>query len=92
MRTKIKCLMILVLASLVFAGCCTMHSKTAQWEYKTVKFPFEVSSNMSKSEFQDYEDQLNQLGKEGWKLVTVNVQTSSGTSLESYYVFERPRH
>jgi hypothetical protein len=55
--------------------------KTAQWEYKTLRL---VSGQG------DCDAQLNQAGKEGWKLLTVvpegpNVGTSD-------YTFERPKH
>jgi hypothetical protein len=81
MKTKIKYLLILVLASFVFAGCCTTHGrKTTQWEYKTVKLlPYS----------QDFEASLNETGKAGWKLLTA--VAGVGDSGYVYYTFERPK-
>jgi len=79
MKTKIKYLLVLVLASFVFAGCCTMH-KTAQWEYKTTTlYPTGPSA----------ESEINKLGKDGWQLVAV-VDANSGSN--AIYYFKRPKH
>ncbi|HEY1718279.1 MAG TPA: DUF4177 domain-containing protein [Verrucomicrobiae bacterium] len=77
MKTKIKYLLVLVLASFVFAGCCTMH-KSAQWEYKTVA----LSSQGSDAE-------LNSLGKDGWQLVSVTLESNDQ---RAFYYFKRPKH
>jgi ABC-type oligopeptide transport system substrate-binding subunit len=77
MKTKIKYLLVLVLASFVFAGCCTMHSKTKQMEYKVVF-----------TDFRDAENQLNKLGNDGWKLFN----TIPGSNDSVTYIFERPKH
>jgi hypothetical protein len=80
MKTKIKYLLILVLASFVFAGCCTMH-KTTEWEYKTVRI---LTTDT------DLQAQLNNAGKDGWKLLTI--QTEEPNPGYSEYIFERPIH
>jgi outer membrane biogenesis lipoprotein LolB len=78
MKTKIKYLLVLVLASFVLAGCCTMHSKTKQMEYK-----------VDWIKASDANTQLNEYGKDGWKLVSVILQ-QDGVSAQ--YTFERPKH
>jgi hypothetical protein len=86
MKTKIKYLLVLVLASFVFAGCCTMHSKTAQWEYKIV----------SLADSDNAQAKINELGKEGWMLVTVEPVSYQGgepaSVYVSHYIFKRPIH
>jgi hypothetical protein len=72
MKTKIEYLLILVLASFVFVGCTTTIGRSReakQWEYMQFTNPST--------------DQLNSLGKDGWKMVAVE----NGT-----FYFERPKH
>ena len=81
MKTKIKYLLVLVLASFVFAGCCTMHSKkTMQWEYKSVRLSITDK---------DFDSNLNAAGNGGWKLLTIQSEANVGYS---EYIFERPKH
>ena len=82
MKTKIKYLLVLVIASFVFVGCCTTHSKTTQWEYAIVTW----NATDSSTEF-------DKLGKEGWILVAVvNADPNPGQfTLRSFY-FKRPKH
>jgi outer membrane biogenesis lipoprotein LolB len=83
MEIKIKSLLVLVLASLVLAGCCTMHSKkTTQWEYTTVEM-VPLSSN---------DKTLNGYGKDGWTLVSVTPLKQDGGVGECAYVFKRLKH
>jgi outer membrane biogenesis lipoprotein LolB len=78
MKTKIKYLLVLVLASFVFAGCCTMHRKAAQMEYKVVFL-----------QDGDADKQLNEFCKDGgWKLFTVVPKNN----LSGEYILERPIH
>ncbi|HEY4952217.1 MAG TPA: DUF4177 domain-containing protein [Verrucomicrobiae bacterium] len=84
MKTKIKYLMILVLASFVFAGCathpcCKMQSdKNQTWEYKTVKLDPNNGA------------QLNEVSKDGWKLVST-VPGGNSDPGYAYFIFERPK-
>ena len=86
MKTTFKYLLVLVLAGFTFTGCathqcCKMQScKTGQWEYKTLRLVPGQGDCVA---------QLNQAGKEGWKLVTVVPIPNLGTS---DYTFERPKH
>jgi hypothetical protein len=84
MKTKIKYLLVLVLASFVFVGCATSHCgncKTAQWEYKIVH----INSGIADAYLQA---QLNDAAKDGWKLLTI--QTEQPSPGYSEYIFERP--
>ena len=84
MKTKIKYLLVLVLASFVFVGCCTMHSKTVQWEYKVES----IQNNLESAK-------LNELGKDGWMLVSVQryVPDSNNPNLNNFsqYFFKRQK-
>jgi uncharacterized lipoprotein YajG len=84
MKTKIKYLLVLVLASFVFAGCCTMH-KTAQWEYTTLQMVPLPSNDKT----------LNGYGKDGWILVSITplrADSQDGGVGECAYVFKRLKH
>jgi hypothetical protein len=75
MKTEIKYLLVLGLASFVFVGCATNHCgncKMTQMEYKIEK--------LGGLNLEAQETELNKVGKDGWKLVTVDDDT---------YVFER---
>ena len=56
--------LIVTTSSLILAGCCTTPYQ-AKWEYKEVEFPSGTTS----------EDQLNQLGDQGWSVVAATVST-----------------
>jgi len=56
--------LIITASSLILAGCCTTPHQT-KWEYKEVEFPSGTAS----------EDQLNQLGDQGWSVVAATVST-----------------
>jgi len=80
MKTKIKYLLVLVLVSFVFAGCASMH-ESKMWEYKTLRL---VPGQG------DCDAQLNQAGKDGWKLIfVVSEMPSNG---DSDYTFIRRKH
>ncbi len=82
MKTKIKYLLVLVLASFVFAGCASMH-ESKQCEYKTVRLNPGV---------QNFEAELNDAAKGGWKLFTIVPTEAAGLSGYSQYIFERSKH
>jgi len=77
MKMIIKYFFILVLASFVFAGCCTTHKKAATWEYKIVK--------LHALKFEDQQVELDEISKDGWKLLTIDQGDET-------YIFERPKH
>ena len=92
MKTKIKYLLVLVLASFVFAGCTTTfngNSEAKQWEYKIVRL-----ADSDKPEVQ-----LNKLSQEGWILVAVepvSFQNQDSTPQSGYvyitnYIFKRSK-
>ena len=93
MKTAVKSLLLLALAGFVFTGCATNHCgscKMAQWEYKTeVLVPFNSDAK------------LNELGKEGWVLVSVlpsTIEINSNNDKPRHdlnncvYVFKRLKH
>jgi len=98
MKTTFKYLLVLILASFVFVGCCTTRNETVQWEYKVVVLRSESPK----------ESDLNKLGKEGWILVSVTplsteasiVSPSNSSSegsthtslLKAEYILKRPKH
>ena len=95
MKTTLKYLLVLVLASFVFVGCAMNHcgsGKMAQWEYKTVIW---YNTNVDQAT-------LNEFGKDGWRLVSVspcNAETNPSNSTGNQhpgngllYTFERPKH
>ena len=56
--------LIFAASTLFLAGCCTTPHQV-KWEYKEVEFPSGTTS----------EDQLNQLGDQGWSVVAATVST-----------------
>jgi hypothetical protein len=79
MKTITKQLAIVACGALLLAGCSTTpHTKA--WEYITV-----TTRN------QDGLDQLNNLGKDGWVLVsfTFTPMKQTGMNDEYHYVFKR---
>ena len=79
MKTKIKYLLILVLASFAFVGCCTMHSKAKQWEYKTARLAPDSTQ---------FDQQLNDAVNGGWRVISVTPEPNG----YAYYILERPKH
>jgi hypothetical protein len=66
MKTKIKYLLVLVLASFVFVGCATSHcGKMAQWEYRTETFSLNVGLNTDLDS-----GKLDKAATNGWEFVS----------------------
>jgi len=95
MKKTIKYLLALVFASCLFVGCTTTiggGKEAKRWEYKSVSF--DPSS--------DVQLKLNELGKEGWQLVSIvpySVQDFPGNNDRreldvdhALYIFKRPLH
>jgi hypothetical protein len=55
-------------------------STNQKWEYKSVDKGWVTVS----------EDKLNKLGNEGWELVAIETQQTSGQTTQVRYVFKRP--
>jgi hypothetical protein len=72
-------LLILVVVSVLFLAGWTLQTKTV-WEYKV------VNSNKGTPP-----KELNELGAEGWELVTVRDPIFGGNSLNAEYIFKRPK-
>jgi hypothetical protein len=84
MKTKIKYLLVLVLASFVFAGCTTTFNgscKTKQWEYKSVNLCYQSS---------DFQAGLNKASQGGWRLIAI-APPQSVDGCNAQYIFERPK-
>lgn len=60
-------------------------TRQSTWEYRTVRPPREATMK----EATDPTEQLNDLGADGWELVTTIEYTGGGTK---YLVFKRPRN
>ena len=72
MKANRKYLFLIVITSLLLAGCCTTHHKT-KWEYKVASGPrvsFGGPSGGPEEARQRQQDFLNELGKDGWVLVS----------------------
>lgn len=62
-----------------------------QWEYKTLKI---LTHGLLGGQIreEDLEIELNELGEEGWEVVScVNTNQSGGTSLSVVVVMKRPK-
>jgi hypothetical protein len=67
--------LIVAVASLSLAGCCTTHHPT-KWEYKQLSSPQVTDAT------------INQLGNEGWNVV--GYSSAPGTS-PGFYILKRPK-
>jgi uncharacterized protein DUF4177 len=84
LKATLKCLLVPVLASFVFVGCCTTPNKTAQWEYTAVDYGNADIANVDAA--------LNNSAAEGWMLVAaVPIKSANGED-EIRYIFKRPKH
>lgn len=61
-----------------------------QWEYKTLKLQTGGFLGGVLNE-EDFQNELNNYGKNGWELVSCFATASSGTSFEVIAVFKRRR-
>jgi hypothetical protein len=78
MKTNLKQLFIIGASSFLLAGCCSTHHVT-RWEYKAVR---EERVGHTPAEWMRIGEALmDELGKDGWILVTVS---------EATYYFKRP--
>lgn len=77
MKTELRKLVMVGLASFLLAGCCTTQHASKGWEYKAVRLnPMQ----------QNFVAELNAASKGGWKLFTV-VPTDSGGY--GQYIFQK---
>ncbi len=84
MKMTFRYLLVPVLASFVFVGCCTTHHKTAQWEYTSVDYGNADIGNVNAA--------LNHSAADGWTLVAaVPIKSANGED-EIRYIFKRPKH
>ena len=84
MKMTFRYLLVPVLASFVFVGCCTIHKKTAQWEYTSVDYGNADIGNVNAA--------LNNSAADGWTLVAaVPIKSANGED-EIRYIFKRPKH
>ena len=62
------------------------------WEYKTIKTPFSKGWSSPQLEPTEFDALLNQLGAQGWELVSVfTTHQENGRSGEAMAVFKRLR-
>lgn len=60
------------------------------WEYKIVSFE-KVSFLSNKMKHEELEQQLNELGREGWELVSAESRTSYSSDKEMVLFLKRQR-
>ena len=84
MKTKCEILAMFAASSLLLAGCATGHQGT-QWEYKITPAPALPTTGQWTVEehWKDREAWLNELGKDGWALVSKDDR--------GVYYFKRPK-
>jgi hypothetical protein len=57
----------------------------AKWEYKILNYRL-----TPKNKFEEQEKMLNQLGEEGWEVVHLSTNVTTG-NVSNYYLFKRPK-
>jgi uncharacterized lipoprotein YmbA len=62
----------LAAASFLLAGCSSTHHATKQWEYKVALTPIDPKEGTRPVRIERREQFLNELGKDGWVLVTAD--------------------
>jgi hypothetical protein len=82
MKTTLKYLLLLFLASFVSVGCCTTHSKTAKWEYKTQTLY--LAANLDPAD-------LNKAATDGWEFVSATA-IPNDPNQGAVVVFKRLKH
>jgi hypothetical protein len=82
MKTNLRNLLVVGIASCLFTGCCTTQSVLKEWEYKTVRL---------NPATQNFEAELNAASRGGWRLFTVVPTEDKGLSGYSQYIFQRQR-
>lgn len=58
------------------------------WEYKTILLPIKYWYTVKIDE-EEYQKQLNQLGGEGWELVTGHPTSAGGNTNTTMLIFKR---
>lgn len=82
MQKKIMLAAVLIALILAVAGWTQTKPAHAQWEYKTAEFALNSST----------EQKLNELGAQGWELVSTQARSfSGGTGNQIIYHFKRPK-
>ena len=66
--------LVIVASVLLLTGCCTTHLASRQWEYKVASPPIGPDGTRPVGAGPT-EKFLNELGKEGWILVTADADT-----------------
>ena len=67
---KISIALVFVASTLLLAGCCTM-SHATKWEYKVEDSSlWQIRGTGPQAWRASYEGHLNDLGKDGWVLIT----------------------
>jgi len=84
MKTKIKYLLVLVLASFVFVGCVTHRccKMQPQWEYKTETLYLKASLN---------QEALNKAAADGWEFVSATAIPNDPNE-GAIAIFKRLKH
>ena len=87
LKTRIKYLLVLVLAGFVFVGCTTTNngdSKVKHWEYKV--------AYLNVGDQIEIDAELKKLGNDGWNLVSITpIYFSQSNVSQSQYTFKRPK-
>jgi hypothetical protein len=81
MRTKLKSIIVVGIASFLLVGCSTPHRASREWEYKAVRL---------NPTTQNFEASLNAASKGGWQLLTVVTLEREGPGY-GQYIFHRQR-
>jgi len=61
-----------------------------KFEYKTMEVKSKIGFTNISIETEELSKNLNQLGSQGWELVTATPITLNGSSYRIYYTFKRP--
>jgi hypothetical protein len=65
-----------------------------KWEYKTLQLAMNEKENLiwfdAEDDQRSVKDRLNELGEEGWELVSVDTRSLSGVTIGTVYYLKRP--